>query len=184
VVQSAVSRQVLQKFIREEPAAFRVYSVLLLLLFIFNFAFVAYRLNLMYRFVLPESPGINQFLFFAAIILAATLMRLGANQALAIISGDHHFFSEYMLTSLCIVQAAGLVLFPLILLMHFTAFATNLFVAACIMLLAATVAIRWYRGMTVALLEQRIGILQIFSYFCGLEILPVLVLSKFIIETF
>jgi hypothetical protein len=184
IVQSAVSRQVLQKFEREESNPFRFYSVLLLLLFIMNAGFLCYRINLIYGFVMVDSPGKLQFFFFSGIFLIAILLKIVINTALAAVSGNNRLFSEYILGSLCILEASGLLLFPLVIALQFTGFYPQLFIYAAVAVLFLSVVLRWYRGMVAALLEERVGILQIFSYFCALEILPVLVLAKFIIETF
>jgi hypothetical protein len=184
IIQSAFSRQVLQKFSREEPNPFRLHSILLLGIFIANVAFLCYRINLAYGFVLVDSPGKLQFIFFCLILICVVVLKLAANKALALMSGNYQLMDEYTLGSLCILQTDGLALFPLIILMHFAGMATTVFMAASAALIAASVILRWYRGMIAALAEGGVGILQIFSYFCALEILPALVLSKFIIETF
>jgi hypothetical protein len=68
--------------------------------------------------------------------------------------------------------------------MEFSKFNSLIFIWGGLLVLAMVVLLKWYRGLLMSLVIERIGLLQIFSYFCGLEILPVFVLVKYIIETF
>ncbi len=81
-------------------------------------------------------------------------------------------------------QSFGLFLFPLIVLMEFSKFNPLIFIWCASLVLGTAVLLKWYRGVLMSLVVERIGLLQIFSYFCALEILPVFVLVKYIIETF
>jgi hypothetical protein len=65
-----------------------------------------------------------------------------------------------------------------------TSFNSLIFVSGAFVILSSSIIYRWYRGVIIGLIEERVGLLQTFTYFCGLEILPVIVLVKYIIETF
>ncbi len=69
-------------------------------------------------------------------------------------------------------------------LVELSTFNPLIFLSAASVILIAMQGFKWYKGLTYALVDNRVGLLQIFTYFCSLEILPVLVLVKFIIETF
>jgi hypothetical protein len=75
-------------------------------------------------------------------------------------------------------------LFPCVVLVELSPINPFIFISLGGIILATSILLRWYRGIIIGLVEQRLGFLQIFSYFCSLEILPVFVLVKYIIETF
>jgi hypothetical protein len=44
--------------------------------------------------------------------------------------------------------------------------------------------LRLFRGFLISVSEQNVGIIYIFLYLCGLEILPLLILIKFLMTNF
>ncbi len=184
IVQSTFSNQILQQLEREEVGPYRFYALGLNAVFLINISFLAYKLNSIYHYVLTDSPNIVQFLFFAGIMLAILLFKSLINLLLAVFTGERKAISDYLINSSLINQTFGLFLLPCVILMEFSPFNPGIFVWAGIFVLLTGIFIKWYRGLIMGLVEERIGLLQIFSYFCGLEILPVFVLVKYIIETF
>ena len=184
IVQSTFSNQILQQLEREEVGAVRLYALGLNTVFLFNLSFLAYKLNSIYQFVLTGSSHILQFVFFLGIMFAILLFKNVCNLLLSAFTGERKAISDYLINSSLINQTFGLFLLPCTILMEFSPFNPAVFVWAGIFVLFTGIFIKWYRGLIMGLVEERIGLLQIFSYFCGLEILPVFVLVKYLIETF
>jgi len=184
IIQSTFSNQILQQLEREEVGAYRFYAIGLNTVFLVNLSFLAYKLNSIYRFVLTDSSHLAQFTFFLAIMFGILLFKNLCNFLLALFTGERKAISDYMINSALINQTFGLFLLPCVILMEFSPFNPAIFVWIGIVVLFTGIFIKWYRGLIMGLVEERIGLLQIFSYFCGLEILPVFVLAKYIIETF
>jgi len=184
IVQSTFSSQVLQQLEREEFNPFKFYSLALNLFFILNVSFLAYKINSIYKYVLIETSNLAQFCFFFLIVLVVVVLKILVNRSLAMFTDNRKVISEYVTSSTLVNQSFGLFLFPLIVLIEFSPFDPLIFIAGALMVLVTAVFLKWYRGVIMGLVEERIGLLQIFSYFCGLEILPIFVLVKYIIETF
>ena len=184
IVQSTFSSQVLQQLEREEFNPFKFYSLALNLFFILNVSFLAYKINSIYKYVLIETSNFAQFCFFFLIVLIVVFLKLLVNRSLAVFTDKRKIISEYVTSSTLVNQSFGLFLFPLIVLIEFSPFDPLIFIAGALIVLVSAVLLKWYRGIIMGLVEERLGLLQIFSYFCGLEILPVFVLVKYIIETF
>jgi hypothetical protein len=184
IVQSTFSKQAFQQIEREEANPFKFYSLALNLLFVLNLSFLAYKINTLTQVVLIERTGIVQFLFFLGVILLVFSFKTLANRSLATFTNERKIISEYSISSNLVNQSFGLFLFPLIILMEFSSLNPKVFIGLAVLVLSASVLIKWYRGVLMSLVIERVGLLQIFSYFCGLEILPVFVLVKYIIETF
>lgn len=184
VLQSTFSRQVLQQLEREESGVFKFHSVLLNLFFILNLAFLVFKINSIYGFILNETPYVLQYLFFLALIAVIGFFKVLVNNLLIVFTGERKLISDYNVSSRLVDQAFGILIFPWIILMQFTTFNPIIFISGAMLVLTFSILLKWYRGVLIGLIDQRIGLLQIFSYFCGLEILPVFVLVKFLIQTF
>ena len=184
IIQSSFSLQVLHQLEREESNTFRFSSLGLNAIFILNVGFLLYKINGLYLVILSQSNGLSQFLFFVLLILSVFGFKILFNAVVGYLSGERKIISEYAANVIFINQTSGLLLFPCIILIEFSPLNPSVFILLGVIILATSILLSWYRGVIIGLVEQRLGFLQIFSYFCTLEILPVFVLVKYIIETF
>jgi hypothetical protein len=184
IIQSTFSNQILQQLEREEINVFRFYAVGLNLLFVFNLSFLIYKINIHYQLVLETTSHLVQYLFFLTIVFGLLILKNLVNWLLAVSTGQRRAISDYLVNSTLVNQTFGIFLFPCVILMEFSPFDPLIFIWPGIVIVLTGIVLKWYRGLIMGLVEERIGLLQIFSYFCGLEILPVFVLVKYIIETF
>ena len=184
LIQSCFNMQAWRQLEREEFNPFKSYSVLLSIFFFLNLTFFIYKVNSVYHLVLTERSPFQQFAF----IFLATLVLLGfkgaVNKLLSLFIGDTRLIPEFVYSTFVISQTFGLFLFPCLVLAELSSFNNNLFLSAGFVILAASQLFKWYRGVLFGFIEHRVGLLQTFVYFCALEILPVLVMVKFIIEKF
>lgn len=184
VIQSCFSMQTLRQMEREEFNPLKFYSIALSIFFLLNLTFFTYKVNNTYKLVLVEQSQFFQFMFFLMIIILLFLIKGAFTKLLAIFVNDHKLIPEFVYSSFMISQTEGILIFPCLVLAELSRFDPLIFLSAASVILVAMQIFKWYRGIVFALIENRVGLLQIFTYFCSLEILPVLVLVKFIIETF
>jgi hypothetical protein len=184
VVQSCFSMQTLRQLEREEFNPFKFYSVALSVFFLLNLAFFIYKVNSIYKLVLVEQTQAVQFLFFLLCTTLIFSLKNGFTRLLAVFVNDGKLIPEFIYSSFVISQTLGILMFPCMVLAELSQFNPLIFLSAASVVLLTMQAFKWYRGVVFALVENRVGLLQIFTYFCSLEILPVLVLVKFIIEKF
>jgi len=184
IIQSTFNSNALHELEREESRSFKLYSVLLSLFFLLNVSFLLYKVNSFYNLVFTESALFVQFAFIVLIVLLFIAFKTLLNQFTCFLSNDRKTISDYAYNSIKINQTFGIFLFPWLVLAELTQFNALLFISGAFVVLATSLLYRWYRGVIIGLIEERVGLLQTFTYFCGLEILPVVVLVKYIIETF
>lgn len=184
IVQSTFSFRTLQQLEREELSPFRMYSLLLNLFFILNLSFLLYKVNSIYNYALTSLPDLAQFVSIVGIISVVSVIKAAINRLIGEFSNERKVISEYVVNALFINQTFGLLLFPFLVLMQLSTLDPRIFISAGLVVLGASLLLKWYRGVMIGLVEERIGLLQIFSYFCSLEILPVFVLVKYLVETF
>jgi len=184
IVQSTFSPQILQQLEREETNALKFYSLALHAFFFFNLTFLLYKINEMHGLVFTDKSSFVQFALFLLIILLLSGGKIILNGFISMVTGERRLVSDYVISSSLVNQTCGLFLFPWIVLLQFSRLNPSLPILGAVIFVGMAVFLKWYRGLMMGLVEQRIGLLQIFSYFCGLEILPLLVMVKYIIETF
>jgi len=184
VVQSCFSMQTLRQLEREDYNPFKFYSIALNIFYLLNLAFFLYKINYAYKYILVEYNSIAQFLFIVLITVLVFLTKNGVTRMLSVFVNDTKLIPEFIYSSFMISQTLGILMFPCMVLAEFSHFNPLIFLSAASVVLIAMQLFKWYRGIVFALVENRVGLLQIFTYFCTLEILPVLVLVKFVIEKF
>lgn len=184
IVQSAYTATPSAQLEREESNQLKLYSISLLVFFAANLSFLLYKINLVYRFVIPSQSHLVQFLLFIFLVCLLYTIRFMANKLLVFVSGEEKLLGSYETSTSMINQASGLFLFPWLVLAEFSKFNPLLFISGALITLFAGILIKWYKGLLVCMADKQVGLLQIFSYFCGLEILPSVVLVKYVIETF
>lgn len=184
IIQSIFNTQVLQQLEREETSLFKFYNIALNITFVFNLSMLCFQINSVYNLILPQTDSFTQFLFFVATISVAISFKTLINKVFVLLTGDKKVLSDYDTNASLINQAIGLFLFPWVILIQFGKFNPVFLLSSALVILATGFFIKWYRGVILSLIEQRVGLLQILSYFCGLEILPICVMVKYTIETF
>jgi hypothetical protein len=184
IIQSTFSKQILQQLEREQGSFVKTSSIALNVFFALNLAFLVYKLNRFFPYVLIQNAPISQFFFFLFLIVLLMGLKVVFNWLIGLFSNQEKLLSEYDTSSGLLNQTFGLFIFPWLILSEFTDFLPVFFLSVACLVLSFSIILKWYRGMLMGLVEERIGILQIFSYFCGLEILPLFVVIKFVIETF
>lgn len=134
--------------------------------------------------MLTSLPDLAQFFFFLGLTVLVSGFKAIVNRALGYFTNERRVISEYTVNSLFINQTFGLLLFPWMILVQLSTLNPVIFISGALVVLGLSVLLKWYRGVMIGLVEERIGLLQIFSYFCSLEILPIFIMVKYVIETF
>lgn len=181
---SSYSIQSVRQLEREEFNPFNPASFSLSLLFILLFSFFIYKINGEFRYILTQKPSLTQYLFFVGCVCLFLPIKFGVRKLIGHISNQASLTNELFYNNLVINQSFGLLLLPIMVVVEFSKVGANYALIATLILFAATLVIKLYRGVLFSLFENHIGLLQVFIYLCALEILPFLVFIKFIISNF
>jgi len=184
IIQSTFNVQNWHQLQREDYNPYKFYSIILAALFAFNVSFLLYKLNTVYNLIFTQAPHLIQFLIIFGILTALIFLKIIVNKILMVFTGSKNTIHQYGYYSFIINQTFGLFIFPFIVLAEFSKFNSLIFLTIALAIIGLSVLLKWFRGIVFSLVEERIGLLQTFAYLCTLEILPVLVLVKFIVETF
>ncbi len=181
---SVFSLQESKQLFREEFKLTKRLSVLLGIGFILVAAFLIQFTNNYFGLILHNYSHLQQYSFFVMILSLVYLIKFLANYILAFISSNNELSKEYLFNVFVFAQTIGIVIFPLIVCLQFTKYPAEWFLYPALIICAGFYGLRMFRGFIIASTEQNIGILYIFLYLCALEILPMLVLIKFLLVNF
>ncbi len=184
ILQSTYNVQIFQQLEREEFNPFKFYAIVLNINFVIILSFLCYEINSVYKFIFLEKTAFFQFMFFLGLVVLVLVIKSLSNRILSFFTNDRKVLPDYDINSTLINQALGIFLFPWVVIIEFSRFNPLPFLSGALVMIAAGLLIKWYRGIVIGMIEERVGLLQIFSYFCGLEILPLFVLVKYTVETF
>jgi len=184
IIQSTYNTQVNAQLEREEINPFSTYSVLFNIMYFITFAFLLYKINLMFKLMYTNYSSLVQFIYFVIIVFGVYLTKILINKLLSIVTKEFKSIYEFENNCSLINYATGMFLLPWLVLSELSRFNSTIFISGALVVFGVAVIMKWYRGLISGLLKQRIGLLQILAYFCVLEILPTLVLVKYLIETF
>lgn len=158
--------------------------ILLLGVFLISLSFLIYLINNYFGLVLQSWSGFGQFAVFAGVVAAAYTVKYIFSLVLGYIINASDLIKEYIFNVSVFNQVAGIVLFPFIIAMLFSKYQVEWFLYPAIVIFLSFYAFRFVRGFIISGMERGVGLLYIFLYLCALEILPLLVLIKFLLISF
>jgi hypothetical protein len=181
---SVFSLQEAKQLFRDEFKLTKRISLLLGIGFILIMAFLMQFTNQYFGSILNNYSHLQQYLFFVIVICLTYLVKFIVNYMLALISSNNELGKEYLFNVFVFSQTIGVILFPIIVCLEFTKYPAEWFLYPALIICGAFYGLRLFRGFIISATEQNIGILYIFIYLCALEILPMLVLIKFLLVNF
>ncbi len=184
VLNAAYSLQVARQIEREDYGQFKRVSVLLSSIFVLTIAFLFFKLNQLFGFILEANDSLFQYLFFVLLIIIIYAVKFISGNLISYLTKTNSIINEYFNSTLIINQSVGLLLLPVMILAQLSPLHPLWLVVPGALLLIFAYLLRLFRGFVFAGIDHGIGILQLFVYLCALEILPLLVLIKFLIVNF
>lgn len=181
---SVFSLQEAKQLFREEFKLTKRVSVFLGTGFILVLAFLIQITNQYFGLILKDYSHLEQYLFFVAVITLTYLVKFATHYVLAFISLNQELSKEYLFNVFLFSQTTGIIIFPLIVCLQFTKYPPEWFLYPSLIICLGFYALRMFRGFILSVTEQNVGILYIFLYLCALEILPLLILIKFLLINF
>jgi hypothetical protein len=181
---SVYSNQASKQLYREDYRLAKSTSVLLSIGFIIVMSFLVFIINTYFAFILKGLYPFKQFLFLTAVITLMYIIKLGTNYFISFSTKNEELNNEYTFNVFISCQTLGVILLPLVICIQFSRYPTEWFLYPAMIICGIFFALRFVRGFIISAIEQNVGILYIFLYLCTLEILPLLVLIKFLLVNF
>ncbi|MBG0859383.1 MAG: DUF4271 domain-containing protein [Bacteroidales bacterium] len=165
---------------RDKGSLFVWQSTLLNLISFINLALFGYYAAFFYGIIPSGIPGFVFWLICIGIVIAAITLRHITCLTTGIISGQRELFREYLQSVYLFYRYSALIAFVLIILMTFTFFSpAKFFFIAGLSVITLLYIIRIIR-LLIIFLTRNISIFYFILYLCALEILPAMVLVKYL----
>lgn len=184
VLNAAYSLQVARQVERENYGPFKLLSVVLNLVFIIVTAFLLYKLNRLFGGLLMEKSSWFQYSFFVMLIVVIYTIKFSLLLLIGYVTRTATIMDEYIVHSFIINQSVAIVLLPVMIIAELSPINPVWLVFPSVLFIGLGYVLRLYRGFLFSGVENGIGILQLFVYLCALEILPLMVLIKFLVVNF
>jgi hypothetical protein len=184
IFMSVFSIQASKQLIREDYKLYKRVSVFLSVCFILVISFLICLINDYFGLILKSYNLFHQYLFFILITTFIYLTKIVSTLILAHITSSYEIGKEYIFNLFVFCQITGVILFPVVVFIQFSKYPTEWFLYPGLIVCASIYMLRIFRGFVISALEQNIGILYIILYLCALEILPLLVLVRFLLINF
>ncbi len=184
VLNAAYSLQVARQIEREDYGPLKRVSIVLSAVFVLITAFLFYKLNLLFGSILSNNGSLFQYLFFVLVIILVYSVKILAANIIAFVTQTTSIFNEYINNTLIINQSIGVILLPVMIIVELSPVNPVWIVLPATLFLVLGYILRLYRGFLFSGIEQGVGLLQLFVYLCALEILPLMVLIKFLVVNF
>lgn len=184
VLNAAYSLQVARQIEREDYGPLKRVSLVLSAVFVLITAFLLYKLNLLFGSILINNGSLFQYLFFVMVIILVYSVKLIGTNIIGHITQTTGIINEYINNTLIINQSVGVILLPVMIIVELSPVNPVWIVFPATLFLVLGYILRLYRGFLFAGIEHGVGLLQLFVYLCALEILPLLVLIKFLVVNF
>lgn len=181
---SVYSNQASKQLYREDYRLAKSTSVLLSIGFILMISFLVFIINSYFGFILKGLYPLKQFLFFTAVITLMYIIKLSTNYFISFSTQTRELNNEYTFNIFISCQTLGVILLPLLICIQFSRYPTEWFLYPAMIICGIFFCLRFVRGFIISAIEQNVGIVYIFLYLCTLEILPLLVLIKFLLVNF
>ena len=181
---SGFSLQASKQLIREDYKLYKRVSLFLSFNFILVFSFLLYLINDNRDLILQEKNEIYQYLFFVFVTVLVCVIKILITISVSHVTSTTEIGKEYIFNFFVFCQIIGAVSFPFIVFLQFGKCPPEWFLYPVVTICSCFYILQLYRGLTISVLEQNIGILYIILYLCALEILPLLVLVKFLLINF
>jgi len=181
---SIFSIQASKQLIREDYKLYKRVSIFLSTCFILVISFLICLINDYFGLILKSYSLFYQYLFFILITTFIYLTKIVSTLILSHITSSYEIGKEYVFNLFVFCQIAGIILFPIVVFLQFSKYPAEWFLYPGLIVCGSIYILRVFRGLVISSLEQNIGILYIILYLCALEILPLLVLVRFLLINF
>jgi hypothetical protein len=181
---SVFSYQEARQLFREEFKLTKRASLLLGMSSILVIASLIQYANQYFGVIINDYSSLQQYFFFVVVICLTYLIKFASNYVFGFVSNNQELGKEYIFNVFVFAQTIGIIIFPLIICMQFANYPKEWFLYPALVICGGFYGLRMFRGFIISSVEQNIGIVYIFLYLCALEILPMLVLVKFLLINF
>ena len=181
ILKSFFSLSSSRQLLREDYRINRGTSVLLIVIFLISLPYFLLKVNSYYNYYNLDSE-IAFYMQVLLILLIVYSLKFISLISISTVFNSKEIVEEYINHVFFSLRAVGIFLFPILVLLEFSKINALPILFSGLFICLIFYSIRVSRGILILVSEKSISISHIFLYFCSLEILPLMVIVKLIIE--
>lgn len=178
IFKAAMDISTAKEMMREENPLGQRASVILSMVFLLLLPVLIYQAVLMYSPALAGSSGILFYLKITGLVLLAYFVKILALRVTGIALNTRSAVAEYIFNLFLLAQVGGLFIFPVAVLLSYSLFSPALLLIIGFSILFFSYIVRIFRGFSLSWGRPGLSSLHLFYYFCALELVPAIVLTK------
>ena len=181
VIDAFLNQRYASQFFREENALIQRTSVLLSFMFIISASLFFYQLESLYPVQWIEFKGFQKYLMIFAFTLLFYIFKILFNKIGGFVFKCEKETSEYIFNQFLILQIMGLVLMFVVLIIKYQQIIPVYYILYLgLIILLVGFLIRIFRSFRITSKNIGFSYIYIFLYLCTLEIIPIVVIVKYI----
>ncbi len=167
---------------RDEYRLNKGISIVLLVVFLLTISLFLFALNSYYQIVKYTFHPVLFYLIICGFTLIGYTLKIIFNWILGRIINSQNIIYDHIFNVLITNKAIGVFLFPVLVFFFFTDISQNTIIVSGLIVLALFYLFRVFRGVLLCFNEGGVSLFHLILYLCALEILPLAIVSKFILN--
>lgn len=181
VVKAAYDNSIARELLRGENFFVQRISLILSLIFLLTISSFIYILLRDYLPRWAPTYGILAFLQIMAAVFLLYILKLAIIRFIGFIFKEQALATEYAFNIVILVQIGGLLVLPVAVLLNYSYLSPLPLLVVALFIFLIAYIIRLFRGFSIGWNRSGVSRLHLFYYFCTLELLPAVILTKSIL---
>jgi len=171
------------QLMREDNSQTQRLTIVLSSVYLISVSLFAVRFNDIYQFINPEISHLTQFFLIVVAVLSFFVFKVLLNHVIGIIFRTEKEINEYVFTIVLMNQFLGIALLTLcFLLFYAVTIYSKIILGFGLFLILGIYIYRVIRGIFTTHNNKNISKFYLFLYFCTLEILPLVLITKLMLD--
>lgn len=178
VFKAALNTSSAKEMMREENPLSQRTSVILSIIFLLLMPVLIYKTIVLYSPALASGTGFLLYLKIVGLLTLAYLLKLLFLRVTSTALNSTYTASEYIFNLFLLSQVSGLFIFPVAVLLTYSFFSPAPLLVIGFFIFFFSYIVRIFRGFSMSWRRPGVSSLHLFYYFCALELVPAIVLTK------
>lgn len=178
IFKAALNISSAREMMREENPLGQRTSIILSIIFLLLMPVLIYKAIIIYSPSLASGTGFLLYLKIVGILTLAYILKLGFLKVTGAALNAPQAVSEYTFNLFLLSQVSGLFIFPVAVLLTYSFFSPALLLIIGFFIFFFSYIVRIFRGFSMSWRWSGVSGLHLFYYFCALELVPAIILTK------
>lgn len=178
IIKASYDKSAAHELFREESTLRQRSSLMLLFIFLLSFSSLIFLFVRSFASSLIAPISFFTYVQIMVLVLLAYFIKIILVRFIGFIFKQQMLAREYSFNMIILLQVSGLLILPLVILLNYSYIAEMPLLVVALFVLAVAYTIRLLRGFGIGWNKSNVSRLHLFYYFCTLELIPAVLLTK------